>query len=842
MRQKFGRRFAFLLGIAAIAVPGWAGNVPADKTPELKLPPLPPITALTVEPAELTLDDGLDSRRVLVWGEVDGQSPVDLTARATFYCDSPVVEIGEDGFVIPKQSGEATVSVCAAGRETTLKVTVTNATKPPIRFVRNIEPVLSKIGCNAGTCHGSAKGKNGFKLSLRGYDPAFDYQALINDESGRRFNRVEVDQSLMLLKPTAEVPHEGRQVIKPGSRYYQLLRQWILEGTKFEDPECNRPTGLVVLPDQIQMDLPGRTQQMRVVAEYEDGASREVTREVVFSINNIDVAAVSKDGLVTGLRRGEAAVLIRYEGLYATKDVTVMGDRTGWAWNQPPEYNFIDHDINAKLQRMKILPSQLCTDAEFIRRASFDLTGMPPTAERTRAFLTDTTDSQAKRNKLIDELISSPAYVDYWANKWADLLQCSSATLGQKGVWVFYNWIRQSLKDNKPYDQFVRELLLAEGSAYQDPPANYYRVLREPGKIAEDVTQTFLGVRFNCNKCHDHPFEKWTQNQYYEFGAYFARVAIKRGTLGKDVIRTFTGDNTTVAGEEIVYPNYEGGEVKYLRTGLDAKPKVPFGQAPAIDPAGDRREALVAWLTAKDNPLFAKAMANRVWSYFFGRGIIDPVDDIRSSNPPSNPALLDALTKYFVENRLDVRQLMRTICQSRTYQLSIVKNRWNEDDQINFAHANPRRLSAEQLVDAVAVCTGTKEKFKGLPPGLRAVDIPDGSVPGDDFLALFGRPQRQSACECERTSNVSLSHAMNLINGSMIGNAVDASGNAIAKLVDHEPNNQKVVEEIYYRVLSRPPSAKELASVDFSASSTRLEAAQDLTWALFNSPSFLFNR
>lgn len=840
--MKFKACCGLTVWLAALALNGRAGNLPTTSTAELKLPPLPALQGLKLEPAELTSQDGLDSRRVLIWGQVDAHTRIDLTAQATLKSDSPEVEIGPDGYILPKQKGEATVTVTAAGQEATLKVHVVNATMPPIHFVRNVEPILSKIGCNAGTCHGSAKGKNGFKLSLRGYDPEFDYQALINDDSGRRFNRVDVEQSLMLLKPTAEVPHEGRQVIKPGSRYYRILRQWILEGTQFEDPAQNRPSALTVVPERIEMDLPGRTQQMMVIAKYPDGSSRDVTREVVFSSNIPDIAIVSKEGLVTGVRRGEAAVLIRYEGLYATTEATVMGDRTGWVWNHPPEYNFIDQAIDAKLQRMKIVPSSLCTDAEFIRRVSFDLTGVPPTAERLRTFLADPTDSRVKREKLVDELIASPSYADYWANKWADLLQCSSATLGQKGVWVFYNWIRQSIKENKPYDQFVKELLLAEGSAYQDPPANYYRVLREPGKIAEDVTQTFLGVRFNCNKCHDHPFERWTQNQYYEFGAYFARVAIKRGTLGKDVIRTFTGDNTTVAGEEIVYPDYKGDEVKYLRTGLDAKPKVPFGKAPAIPPDGDRREALVAWLTSKDNPLFAKAMANRVWSYFFGRGIIDPVDDIRSSNPPSNPALLDALTAYFKDNQFDVRKLMRTICDSRTYQLSIVKNKWNDDDQINFSHATPRRLSAEQLVDAVALCTGTKEKYKGLPPGLRAVDIPDGTVPGDDFLALFGRPQRQSACECERTSNVSLSHAMSLINGATIGNAVDAPGNAIAQLVQRESDNQKLVNDIYLRVLSRPATPKELAAVDFAADSSRLETAQDLTWALFNSPAFLFNR
>ncbi|MBI3417325.1 MAG: DUF1553 domain-containing protein, partial [Verrucomicrobia bacterium] len=329
---------------------------------------------------------------------------------------------------------------------------------------------------------------------------------------------------------------------------------------------------------------------------------------------------------------------------------------------------------------------------------------------------------------------------------------------------------------------------------------------------------------------------------YYEFGAYFARVAIKRGTLGRDVVRNFTGDNTTVAGEEIVYRNYAGGEVKHLKTGNDMTPKVPFGLAKETTPDGDRRVPFVDWMTSKENPLFAKSYANRVWSYFFGRGIIDPVDDIRAGNPPSNPALLDALTEEFLKNGFDTRKLMRTICQSRTYQLSITKNKWNDDDKVNFSHANPRRLSAEQIYDAVAVATGSKPKFKDMPKGMRASEVPDGSVAGNDFLALFGRPQRQSACECERTSNISLSHAMNLINGDTVGDAVNAPDNGIKRLMDSEKEDKKVVESLYYSILSRPPTEKELASVDFSTSANRFEGAQDLAWALLNSPAFLFNR
>jgi hypothetical protein len=378
-----------------------------------------------------------------------------------------------------------------------------------------------------------------------------------------------------------------------------------------------------------------------------------------------------------------------------------------------------------------------------------------------------------------------------------------------------------------PYDKFVRSVLVANGSTYENPAANYYRVLREPGKITEDVSQTFLGVRFNCNKCHDHPFEQWTQNQYYEFGAHFARVAFKKGSL---------------PGEEIVYRNFNGGEVKHLKTDMPVEPKVPFGSERDIKPDEDRRDPFVDWLASKENPLFAKSMANRVWSYLFGKGIIDPVDDIRGGNPPSNPALLDALTAEFVKSNFDLRHLMRTICQSRTYQLSIIPNKWNEDDTINFSHASPRRLSAEQMLDAVAVATGVRPQFSGMPKGMRPVELPDGIVAGNDFLALFGRPKRQSACECERTSGLTLSHALNLINGTTLSEAINSPNSRIARLARDEADDRKLIEEIYLSCLNRLPTDKEVAAVDFAKAKSRLDLAQDLTWALINSSSFVFNR
>jgi hypothetical protein len=839
------RRLALLTTLVVASATGIclrAAAPPTGKSVTPAAPPLPAVRTLQLLPASLTLKDGRDERRVLVLGVTAEGNAVDLTAEAKFKPASARVEVDAHGYFQPRSKGSVEVVVSAAGKEARLPIAVEESAAPEVRFVRDIQPILAKAGCNAGTCHGSAKGKNGFKLSLRGYDPEYDYAALITDVSGRRFNRVNVDDSLLLLKPLGEVPHEGRQAIRPGSREHHMLKQWIAEGAKLDDLNKSRAAKLEILPTEAEMDLPGRSQQFLVIAHYADGSTRDVTRDAHFSVSNTEVSDVTSGGWVKGLRRGEAALLVRYEGIYATALLTIMGDRTGYQWTDVPEHNFIDQHVNAKLRKMKILPSARCSDAEFARRVYLDLTGLPPKAEKVRAFLDDQTPSKEKRDRLIEELLGSPDYIEFWANKWADLLQCNSENLGQKSVWLYRNWIRQQVADNVPYDKFVRTLLTAKGSSYENPAVNYLRVLREPGKMTEDVTQTFLGVRFNCNKCHDHPFEKWTQNQYYELGAYFAQVGFKRGQVGKEVIFAEAGGSFQITSEEIVYHKYDGGEVKHLKTDAVVAAKVPVGEAKAIASGADRREPMVDWLVSPENPFFAKSMANRIWSYFLGRGIIDPVDDIRASNPPSNPELLDALTAQFVKDGFDLRKLMKAICQSRTYQLSITKNKWNEDDTINFSHAQPRRLSAEQMVDALALATGTKPMLAGIPSGMRAVQIPDGMVQGNDFLQLFGRPKRQSACECERSSSLTLSHALSLINGPTISDAVNAKDSRIAKLAETEKDDKRLVEEIYLSCLSRPPTEKELKAVEFKPDANRIEVAQDLAWALLNSPAFLFNR
>jgi Protein of unknown function (DUF1553)/Protein of unknown function (DUF1549) len=840
-KMRSANRIIAALGLFGALSSGWAATVKPAETAPPPAPPPPAVRALKILPDSLRLIHARDARKVLVLGERTDGGWVDLTAEATVKPASDAVSVDADGYISGAKAGEASVKISAAGQTASLTVTVDGAPAPAVGFVRDIEPILARSGCNQGTCHGSAKGKNGFKLSLRGYDPEVDYQALVNDLSGRRFNRVAVDESLMLLKATGDVPHEGRQAIRPGSRYHGLLRQWIAEGAAFEPVAVARATNITILPETVEIDLAGRRQQFLVIASYPDGTTRDVTREAILTSNNDEIATV-KGSTLYAMRRGEMAVLVRYEGLYASREAVIMGDRSGFAFAPMPENNYVDKFINAKLQRMKINPSDLCTDAEFIRRVYLDLTGQPPAPEKVREFLADTTETKRKREALIDALLASPAAADFWANKYADLLQCNSENLGKKGVWVFRNWIRDQFAANRPYDQFVRDLVLAKGSTFETPAGNYLRALRDPGKMTEDVSQTFLGVRFNCNKCHDHPFERWTQNQYYEFGAYFAQVAFKKGTLGRDHFisagNTYAEDQVS---ETIVYQNYDGGEMRHLKNDKVMAPKPPFGKARDIAAGEDRRAALADWLVSTDNMYFAKSAVNRFWSYFFGRGIIEPVDDIRAGNPPSNPALLDALREDFVKSGHDVRKLMRTICQSRTYQLSIVANPWNADDPINFSHATPRRLSAEQMLDAVAVATGHRPPLKDLPVEMRAVQAADGMVGGNDFLTLFGRPKRQSACECERSSNVTLAHALNLINGPTLGDCITSGDSRFAKLVAAEKDDRKVVEEVYLSCLGRPPTDKEAAQT-LGESGKRLEGAQDLAWALMNSPAFLFNR
>ncbi len=815
-----------ILALSCVAVLLKVGTAHADE-PTPKKPPVPTITALSVQPAALTLEDARDARSVIVTGKAQAGYSVDLSPVAKLRAGSDLIRVDANGVVVPVKAGKTTLIVTAAGRQIAVPVTVKSVASPPVSFVREVMPVMSRVGCNAGTCHGSAKGKNGFKLSLRGYDPDFDHHALVDDVAGRRFNRSDPAQSLMLLKPTGAVPHRGGVLFSTASPYYTLLKRWISEGVRSDAETVKRVSSLEVLPTVANVTLPGMTQKMLVLAHYPDGKTRDVTREAVFTSSLPEVATITNEGTVHAVRRGEAACLVRYEGAYAANNITVLGDRTGYKWAAVPENSYIDQLVDKKLQKVRAQASGLCDDSTFIRRAYLDLTGLLPTPEATRTFLEDKAPSAQKREKLTDALLASEAYNERWTNKWSDLLDSNSKFLGDVGVRKFRNWIRGSIADNKPYNQFVRELITASGDANQNPPANYMRVVRDTATATENVTQLFLGVRFSCAKCHDHPFERWTQNQYYQFGAFFAQVGYKPGANG---------------GAEVVF-NKGNGEVMHPKTGLAVLPAVPVGRITSAANA-DRRQPFADWLTSKENPFFSRAYVNRLWSYFLGKGIIDPVDDIRASNPASNPELLEALNKDFVEHGFDTRHIMRTIVLSRTYQSDLKTNKWNADDHVNFSHATPRRLEAEQLYDALHQATGSTVQFAGLPAGTKAEELPDAKPVGDGFLDLFGKPVRETPCECERSSTVSLGQALNLINGPTLSDSVAAPTGRIAQLLKTNPTDDRIVEEIFLATFSRFPNAKEkrTALATLHVASNRAEGAEDLMWALLNSPAFLFNR
>jgi hypothetical protein len=712
------------------------------------------------------------------------------------------------------------------------------AETPPanqVTYLRDVAPVLNKAGCTSGQCHGAAKGKNGFKLSLRGYDPQFDYEALLYDLAGRRFNRADPAKSLMLAKPTQQVPHGGGLRFEQGGDDYKIIYNWIAQGVPFGDPEKDRVDSLEVEPKDVLMPQPGQHTAVKVIAHYKDGAVRDVTREAVVESNTPDLAKVDAAAAVSGERVGEATLLVRYEGKFATVPVTVLNPKPGFVWKALPQNNYVDQLIDAKLQKLKIQPSSAVDDAGFLRRVFLDLTGQLPSPDEVTAFLADPAPPKVKRAKMIDNLIDRPAFVDHWTVKWGDLLQSSRKYLGEKGTYVFRDWIRDSFAANKPYDQMVRELLTSRGSSYDEPAANYFRVTRDPKPTMEKTTQVFLGVRMVCTQCHDHPFERWTQNQYYEMAAFFSGANLRPGYE---------------VGEEILYDLRADFDMKHPKDGRLMSPKFlvastgtpPLPSGAALD-ARARREALANWVTSKGNPFFAKSTVNRVWSYFFGRGIIDPVDDIRASNPPSNPALLDALAKDFIDHNFDLRHMMRVIANSRAYQASIETNEWNAPDRDNFSHAMPRRLTAEELMDAVTAVAGARPNFTEVPEETKAEQLPDPHVGKDGFLDLFGRPSRESACECERRADLSLPQALNLVNGKTISDAVADPKGRIAKAVLGGQSDQALVDEFYLAAFSRRPTRAEgEKAVQYLAGGTsRASRAQDLLWALLNSKGFLYN-
>ncbi|VTS02330.1 DUF1549 domain-containing protein [Tuwongella immobilis] len=803
-RHSFGSRGAVTLALCLLL----AWNVSAQETPPAGLK----IVKLDVRPTAVELKNPFAAAQLLVTATTDTGEAFDATRMVKWTAPQSLIQLNANGMIRPVADGAGKLTAALAGQSVEIPVAVSGLKAGyDVGFIRDVQPAMSKMGCNQGTCHGSLDGKNGFKLSLRGYDPIYDYRALTDDLEGRRFNRVDPDVSLMLLKPAGIVPHVGGVLCQPGEPYYELLKAWIAQGVKY-DEKAPRVTKIEVFPQGPIVPVIGLKQQFAILASYTDGTMRDVTADAFIESSNTEVATVDKTGLVTTVRRGEATMLARYEGAYSASTLIVMGDRKGFTWNNPPQQNWIDGLVYDKLRKVKVLPSDLCDDATFIRRVMLDLTGLPPTPEEVTAFLADSRPTQVKRDELIDKLVGSDGFIELWTNKWADLLQVNRKFLGDPGATALRAWIRNAVATNMPYDQFASAILTGSGSTVENPPAAYYKILRTPDLVMENTTQLFLAVRFNCNKCHDHPFERWTQDQYYHLTAYFAQIDRKEDPKYKGQRIGGSAVEGAVPLVEVI-ADAKGGEVKHDRTGAVAPPKFPFEHSDLAPATASRRVQLAKWITSKQNPYFATSYVNRLWSYLLGVGLIEPIDDIRAGNPPTNPQLLARLTEDFVASGFNTQHLVKLICKSRTYQLAVETNRWNEGDDLNYSHAIARRLPAEVLYDAIHKATGATSR---LPGGMRAAQLVDSNVPvPGGFLELFGKPVRESACECERSTGVMLGPVLAMVNGPVVADAIRDPNNRIAKLVATTPDDAKLAEALFLAILNRKPTdAEKAATID----------------------------
>ncbi len=783
--------------------------------------------SLAAFPPKIQLDNARDPQRIVVVKTRDDGVTLDVTKDAIFRVEPATLATWSDQLRLnPAADGEGQIIVEYAGETLSVPLKVQGAgNNPPMSFRNDIEPVIMRSGCNSGACHGAASGKNGFKLTLFGFDAAVDYDNLTRDARARRMDAAKPAESLMLLKPTGGVDHEGGTKIEKDGPLYQMVHRWIAEGANNDPAELPTLTGIEILPPAGVLEGAGATQRFVVQASYSDGTDRDVTDLAVLASGDDAVVAIDGTGLGTSGSRGETYLMARF-GTFAmvSQFISIPAD-TPLNWPDVQPKNFVDEFIHAKLKKMRVAPAEVCSDEVFLRRAYIDTLGVLPTVEEARTFLSDT--GPEKRGALIDQLLQRPEFNDVWAMKWAEALRVRSIAnvLDPKAMHRYNDWLRQSIQGNKPINELVRELLGAEGGTFTSPASNFYMVVDQPPQMAENVAQVFMGVQIQCAQCHNHPFERWTMNDYYSFSAFFAQVG-KKGSSDP---------------REFVVFNRASGEVNHVKSGQVMAPKFLGGAVP--DLAGrDRRAVLAEWLVSPENPWFAKNIANRVWEHFMGRGIIHPTDDVRVSNPPSNKELLDELGKRFVAYNYDMRQLIRDICNSNTYQASTQPRDPAIQDVRNFSVAQVRRLPSEMLLDAISEITETKVKFASLPLGARAVQVADGNA-GNYFLQIFGRPTRESACTCERKNEPTLAQTLHLINGDTLTNAIQAGDSRLTKRINEQAPTEQIVEELYLAAYSRPPRSDEAQlMLDYVAKAPdRSQALQDTYWSILNSKEFVFN-
>jgi hypothetical protein len=784
-----------------------------------------PIVEVLADPTAVRLVGPRASFTLLVHGKTADGRLVDLTRSARFQVrNSAIANVSSGGILRAVGDGVTEVDVEANGQKNSVRVEVAESAKPrPLHFENDIEPILSRFGCNSAGCHGGAEGQNGFKLSVFGFDPVADIAALTKESRGRRVIQSAPEASLLLAKASGQIAHGGGARIPRGTAEYETLRDWIAAGTPVGDPKAPHVVSIRVEPKMRLLAMKTQ-QQLRVIARYSDAREVDVTAHAKFQANQEGVASVAVDGLVSaGEVPGEVAVMASYLGAVDTFRGVVP--RPGKIDPYPvfPANNFIDSHVLARLKLLNIAPSELADDADYLRRVYLDVIGTLPTPAEARRFFADKRPD--RRARLVDELLERPEYPDYWALQWADALRVDRQALGHKRAYAFYRWIRESIAVNKPFDQFARELLTAEGPMEESGPAAFYKVAAKPGDKASSLAQIFLGVRIACAECHHHPFDRWSQTDYYGMQAFFTQVTLKPSPRGE--VLQITGDP----------------ETRHPRTGDPIAPHALGVPMPAKAAPGDRRQVLAAWMTSPENPWFARNLANRTWAHFFGRGLIEPVDDVRDTNPPSNPELLDALAKHVADTRFDLKQLIRTITASRTYQLASKPNATNTKDVSSFSRAAFRRIDAEVLLDMVSQTTGIAERFGGSPPGTRAIHLWDSKV-SHYFLKIFGRPQRLSACECERIHEPSVAQVLHLLNAPEIQAKLGHERGTVAKLVQAKGDDGELAEELYLTYYSRLPNDAERKTAIAHLRrdpGQRRQAAEDLAWSLMNTLEFVFN-
>jgi hypothetical protein len=803
-----GKPFAILQGLLVLGV--WGVLTNQDGCAQ---------TTLQVSPATIILDNPEATQQVLARA---AKSSADLTRLASYeILDPTIAAVDGAGLVQPKAEGRTVLVVRHEQMEARITVDVSGLKTPvPVSFDTQVMPILSRAGCNSGGCHGKAEGKNGFKLSIFGFDAAADYEALTMETRGRRVFPAASESSLMLLKATGQVGHGGGRRIATDSRHYQRLHRWIAEGgtRRRGDPEI---VSIEVEPKEQLLAFEA-SQQLRVSAVDTAGRKRCVTLDSQYDSNAPTIAKVDGRGTVRANDLpGQAAILIRYLGHVTVCRVTIP--RTGAPFPRPPEANFIDRHAWDHLMRLGIPPADFANDATFLRRVYLDAIGTLPNAAEARAFLADKRPN--KRALLVDQLLDRPEYADYWAMKWSDLLRVDRDAITPAGAVAVTRWLRKQFVDNLPYDEFVRTIVTARGAVADEGPAAIYKAMATPEDLSRSFSQLFLGIRIQCAQCHHHPSDRWGQEDYYALAGFFTGV----------------GRKTPPGSSEIIFAR-KGAELVHPRT----KKPVParaLGTA-AVDLANipDRRAVLARWMTAPENPFFARAIANRLWSHYFGRGLVEPLDDLRATNPAVNEPLLDELAKYLRDKEYDLKALTRTLLNSRLYQLSAKSKTPGLVDDQNFSHAQPRAIPAEVLLDAICQATGVPERFNGWPEGYRAIQIWDNRMPSY-FFRIFGRPVRASVCECERSNEPSIAQALHLMNSEEIMNKIRARGGTARRLAQSKMTPREIIDELYLSTLSRYPSESErtLMLRVFTDAASRQEAVEDVLWALLNTRSFVYN-